>query len=412
MTKPKIFFIPTYIGPLKHYARLIPYLEDKYEVGFLFVYKDSPRRQEAIDYCKENNYIFYIIDEGLNEDKRISIPFFTPLKKRYEHSMACREFLENIRPVKIISHKSSSPYDTIFKEANKKGVETIVLQWSSDAGLLEREDRQCSLVRRIYLFVLRVLSGVLDVFYKEPRYGYGLAIPKKVGIFYEEKAPYYLKNGCDSGSVCIVGSPDLQLLHELKQKINLNSLLKDELLRKYGLEKNKLKIMVILHRFYLTADSKYRMTMEEQVAHYYDLFEIIREVFSEDEAEIILKTHPTEIQIYNMYKPYANLGVKIYSGEARTDELVCLSDLYIGEPASSVNYMAVGSGIQAIFVNFSQLKIINERGKYFFIKQVVGEKGEFIEKLKEFKAGKFENMYDKTKANLRSIDKTIELINK
>ena len=96
MTKQKIFFIPTYIAPLKHYERLIPYLEDKYDVGFLIVRPDSSRRQEMIKYCKENEYIYYVIDKGIAKDDKTRIPFFTPIKKRYEHSIACQNFLNTI----------------------------------------------------------------------------------------------------------------------------------------------------------------------------------------------------------------------------------------------------------------------------------------------------------------------------
>lgn len=411
MDKPKIFFIPTYIGPLKHYARLMPYLEDKYDVGFLIVRPDSQRRQELVKYCQEKKYRFHILDQGLEKDNTIRIPFISPLMKRYRHSLACRNFLETQKPAKIISHKAWSPYDTIFKEANRLGVETIVLQWSSDAGILPGDERRRPFLTRIYLWLLSGLFGILDLFYQEPRFGYAPAIPKKVGVFYEGKKNDYIEKGCRPETIQVVDSFDLQLLHELKNKIDSQPAMKSELLKKYGLSGDKLKIMVIMHRFYLTADSRHRLTMAEQVAHYHELFKLIRSVFSEDEAEIFLKTHPTEIEIYQMYRPYEALGVKIFSGEAKTDELVCLADLYIAEPASSVNYMAVGAGLPAIFVNFSELKIINERANYFYINEVIGDTNKFIERLNQFKQGRLVDSYDRSMADFPSIVKTVDLIN-
>lgn len=411
MTKPKIFFIPTYVAPLRHYARLIPYLEDKYDVGFLFVYKDSPRRQEAIDCCKEKNYTFYIIDEGLNEDRGIRLPFFTPLKKRYKHSISCRNFLETVKPAKIISHKAGPPYDTIFKEANLKGVETIVLQWSSAASVIGTNIRNYSLSRRVYNFILELLYRLLDLFYKEPRFQCIPAIPKKIGVFNQEKAEYYVKEGYDSSTIEIVGSIDFQLLHELKKKIDSNNTFREKLLEKYIIDTRKLKIMVILYRFYF-APEEYKMTIEEHVAHYFKMFKLIREVFPEQDAEIFLKMHPTENTMQKIYEKYGDLGVKLFFGDSKTDELLCLSDLYIADPTSSVNYMVLGSGTPAIFVNLSNFKALNEKIKFFNIKQVITGENDFIDKLKEFKNGLLEKQYDNTNIELKSIDKTIEFINK
>ncbi len=410
MAKPKIFFIPTYIGPLKHYERLIPYLKDRYEVGFLIVRPDSPRRREMIEYCQAKKYTFYVIDQGLAGDTKIRIPFFTPLKKRYEHSMACRNFLEAVRPVKIISHKSWSPYDTIFKEANQKGIETIVLQWSSDAGLIEGRKRQHIFLQKTYFYWLEKLYRILDLFYKESRYRCTPAIPKKIGVFSEKKAQDYLKKDYDSKTIRVVGSIDFQLVHELKQKIDSNKVLREQLLKKYGLDQNRLKIMVVLHRFYLDLGEN-RMTIAEHVSHHYEMFKIIHEVFAEENVHIILKMHPTENTMPEIYESYKQLGVKLYHGEAKTDELLCLADLYISEPASSVNYMVLASGTPAIFVNFSKAYFLNERMKYFYIKQIVSDQWDFRRLLLQFKHGTLEKQYDNTRINVRSVEAVIELIN-
>jgi len=125
MQKPKIYFVPQYIGPLKHFERFFPYLKEKYDIGILLISGDDDRRKELIEYCNKEKYPYYIIEKGLKGSSKFHIPFFTPIKDRYDHSVACRSFLKTARPVKIIATKSKYPYDTIFKEANRINIDTI-----------------------------------------------------------------------------------------------------------------------------------------------------------------------------------------------------------------------------------------------------------------------------------------------
>ena len=121
--KPKLIFSPiAYIATLKHFERLVPYLKDKYNIGFLFIGSDTVRGREAIEYCKKKNYEFHVINKGLTKDQRIRIPFVTPFYERYIHSVACRDFLERVMPAKIIAAKSTPMHDTILKEANRKEI--------------------------------------------------------------------------------------------------------------------------------------------------------------------------------------------------------------------------------------------------------------------------------------------------
>ncbi len=412
MKKQKIFFIPTYIGPIKHYERLIPYLQDTYDVEFLIVRPESSQRKESVEYCKEKKYTYHIIDKGITRDIGIRIPFFTPIKKRYEHAIACRNFLKTHEAAKIISHKSSSPYDSLFREANRLGIETIVLQWSSAASIIEQDKRVNSFVQKTYLFFLKVIFALLDLFYKESRFGYKTAIPKKIGVFDKIKKEYYIGEGFDPKIIDIVGSIDFQLLYELRKRIDTDSRLRESLLEKYGLSKNKINIVVILYRFYMAPDKKYKMTIDEHVSHYYDLFKSIREVFSEEEANVLLKMHPTENRMPELYHSYKELGVQLFYGDAKTDELVCLSDLYISEPASSVNYMVLGSNTPSIFVNLSEFEFLNNRAQYFNITHIATSREGFIRKLKEFKNGTLERQYNTDDIELRSIDKTVSFIKK
>lgn len=414
MDKPKIYFIPAYLGPLKHYARLIPYLKDKYDVGFLLMDRGNARFRESAAYCQEKKYPYYVIREGVYREHKIRLPFITTLIERRDHIKECRIFLETVRPAKIIAHKAWHPHDAVFREANLRGIETIVLQWSSDAGLIPPNDEQKtkrSVLQKLYFYLVKIFFEIVDLFSKNIQYRSKPAIPKKIGVFYEDKARYYLESGHDPRSVRIVGSIDLQLVSELKRSIESSPALKNELLKKYDLSPNKLKIIVILYRFYLIGDERFKMTIPEHVAHHYALFKTIREVFTEAEAEVILKIHPTESPMPYIYESYKPLGVKLCGADAKTDELVCLSDLYISDPTSSVNYMALGCGLPAIFVNFSTVQFLNDRMKYFYINQVVSDYADFRNQLRAFKSGSLVKAYRLPANSLESLDNTIALIN-
>ncbi|MBI4118610.1 MAG: hypothetical protein HY455_03690 [Parcubacteria group bacterium] len=409
--KEKILFIPPYIAPLKYFERFIPHLSGSYTIGFLFIGRDSARRKEMISYAEHKNHAFHILEEGLPDPRKKHIPFVTPLRERYVHAHACREFLKRVKPQKIIAHKSGYAFDTIYKEANKLGIETIVLQWSSDASFVERFPAPKRILKRLYFFTVQMVSGLLDLFHKEPRYGFTPGVPKKIIVFTKAKADLYLHRGYAPDTIHVVGSPDFQLIRELKQKIDSDPIFKKRLLEKYGLKENKKKIVVILYRFYLSPPKEYKMTVEEHVEHYYYLFKTIRDVFPENTADIVLRMHPTENSMEEIYKPYEALGVQLSFGEeARTDELICLSDIYVGEPSTSVNNMVLASGIPAIFVNLSEFSALDKTGEHFNIDRIIKTESALKEALMNFKRGEMQKYYDNSHLDVSSVDKIVKLI--
>ncbi len=416
--KPKIIFSPmAYIAQLKHVERFIPYLKDKYDIGFLFIGKHSSRRQEVIEYCNKKGYEFYVIEEGFVKDQKVRIPIITPLWERYLHSKACRKFLDSVNPQKIITTRAIPSADTILKEANRKGTDTIVLQWSGSAlrrAALLNEKPDKTLVRKLHDYLLKIISNILDIPYKEPRFGLAPANPAKMGVFDDDEAKNGLGRHHDSGTVHIVGSPDFQFIDELKQKIDSKPSLKKQLLDKYDLSENKLKILIILFRYYRTPPDKYKMTISEHVAHYYEVLKKMREVFSESEADIMLKIHPGEYSEgqANIYESYKKLGIKLYVGQSKTDELLCLSDLCITEPQTSVNYMILASNTPAIFLNMHHRTDIDKLAPFFGIKHIVKKEDDFVNLLQQFKDGELPKQYDNSDIELKSVDNAVELINR
>src|SRR3989344_8437583 len=128
MNKPKIYFVPPNIAALKYYERLIPHLENIYDVGFLLVRHEGVLLSEMADYCRGKNRHFYVLSLGPKAE-RGSIPFISPIRKMLAHEKSCRDFLKNMRPAKLIFEKTTNPMSSIAYEANHQGVETIVLQW-------------------------------------------------------------------------------------------------------------------------------------------------------------------------------------------------------------------------------------------------------------------------------------------
>jgi len=188
-----------------------------------------------------------------------------------------------------------------------------------------------------------------------------------------------------------------------------NNVFKKELLRKYELSPHKLKILLIVCRYFPHKKDDYGMTPEEHIAHYFNIFKVIRSVFNVSEADLLLKLHPAEENVYESYK--RQFGVKIYGDITRTEELVCLSDLYIASPSTNVNYMALGSSVPAIFMNFStSVKSPNECLEVFSIKSTANDTEEFVRKLRQFKNGGLPKQYDNNRIDLKSLDNIVRFI--
>ena len=393
----------------------MPYLVAMYDVGFLIMIRESHHRAEVLEYCREKNYAFYVMDEKFSSKPKFRIPIVTVLKRRYDQSVAYQKFLEEVVPTKIVCHKAAHPYDTILKEANEKGIDTIILQVSTEKNFQRRPARirTWNIAWNLHMFLLTSLGTVLDffdIFRKEKRFGLTPAIPKKIGVFTEEEARAWALKGYDPKTIHVVGSIDFQSVYDLKQKIESDPVFKEKLLEKYGLSKNKIHIVVVLFRFYMNLSREDVLTIPEHVAVNYDVFKILREIFSPEEADIILRMSPTENRMPEVYESYKKLGVKLCFGPGtQTDEVVCLADLYVAEPLTSVNNILLPSNVPAVFFNFSKLQYMNNDADYFHIKQVIADKGKFKATLQDFKNGKLEKQYDNSKINVKSAETTIKL---
>jgi hypothetical protein len=362
-----------------------------------------------VEHCMAKGYQYSIVSEGLDNTGR-RIPFVTPAVKHYAHILACRRFLKTERPSKIILTKSVPPHHTILKEANRLGVETIVLQWALSGAkelYAERAPRPPSVHLKIYYALVDVLRKFIDVILGGLPYAFSRAVPKKAGVIDDYAKQLFEKRyGFNPKTTRAVGMVDFQVVHELKQRIVSDGVFRKKLEERYNLSAKKRRILVLSWHFHRKKSSN--ITTEEQIAYFYDVMRMIREVFPQEGTSVLMKLHPSdEPQLYESYK---QLGVSVFADEASTEELICLSDLVIVDPWTSANYMVLASNVAAIFINFSHMKLLNEGMKYFNIKHTVVDKAEFIEKLRQFKEGRLDKQYNNDFINVTSVDNIRALI--
>jgi hypothetical protein len=400
-----------YIGSLKYYAKLFARLSALYDVSFLLIRRDDRRRRQMVAYLERGGYPYEVLDNGLNGKR---VPFLGPIVKRIAHERACRNFLKRTKPVKVVVTKNIAPHDILVREANRLGIETILLQWayfSDDSKMLTVHNVHYPLVRRTYYwfvdFVYRFISACLHR-------GSATVMPRRVGAI-DEKAAEGYKNrlGFDPGTIRIVGLADFQIVSELKREVATDSARRASLFEKYILSATKQHILVFAQAHHLRGPIHgVQVTKAAQVSHYRSVIEDVRSVFPATHVEIILKLHPSDD--YRTYTEYQELGVKIFGDEAVSEELICLSDLCVSIPWSSVNYSIVASATPAIFANFSKDPLLQERNtpavKYYGGHHVVTTPDEFITLLKQFKAGHLKMQYDGGRFDTHSLDHIIEFI--
>src|SRR3989338_1580272 len=415
--RPKIFPIPSYIGSLKYLERVSLPLRRAYEVGFIIIQLEDEKRKDMVEYCREHRLSFFDLTESAGGAERV--PFISPLLKRFRHSEECRKLLKRERPNKVVATKTVYPHDTILKEANDLGIETIILRWTFSADGIDRVQRPkpshqkkkkrggSSFLKKAYYSVLSALTFFLDAPRTESKYGITPAIPHKIGALNAKDAEFF-SHSYKKETIRIIESIDIQSAFDLKQKIRSSEEYREKLLKKYNLDPRKIKIFLVAYRFYSKRDeSDLGMTLREHLAYYQDAIKILRSFFPADAADIYLKLHPGE---ENVYDSYEELGVKIFGDESNIEELVCLADLYIASPQTNVNYLVLGSGVPALFINFSLRSHLEAYVQNFHIRHVITDKNDFLEKVREFKDGKLEHQYDNSRVDLKSLDRTVEFI--
>ncbi|NOY35809.1 MAG: hypothetical protein GXP44_02730 [bacterium] len=414
--RPKIYFIVKYIAALKYYEKILPHLRNKYEVGFLLL-----ADRGMIGYCEEKSLKFHtlFLRDTANKTSKLRVPFVSHIRDQNQFLKECDKFLASQKPAKLVSVlRINFPVQAIFAKANALGIETIALQWalqfpkSKNKPKADREWHWLEVAggacRKIYYFILAPILNFL--------YSLSSGLPcdtaahnaKKIGVMSEAAKNAFIEAGYGpEEKFAVVGNAEFQNMHELARKVNSDPSFKDCLLGKYNLQPGKLNILVISTFFYLGKTVKFT-DRRGQIKYFRNIFELIRRIFPKGEADILFKLHPKEENIYR--DSYEDLGVKIFTKEAMTDELISLSGLYIAHPGTSANFMLLASGKPAIFINFTPLDFLNEGARYYNIKNIAAEPDEFLRSLKKFRDKKLELQYENKDIELDSINKIVAFL--
>jgi len=411
--RPTIHILPLYIGVLKYFERLLPYFEKKYAVSFVLLTRedgDGPvkKEQEMARYCEEKGYSYFILNEGMRKTP-IRIPFFTPIKKRYEHRNACRKFLNSHRPVKVITSKARNPHHTFLREAERLGVETIILQWSfggvMDKSIYNKPSASAGLFQKLYSRTLEKCAVAIDTARGDVEYDTTAVIPRKIGLIDELQDVKRYADSYNPQSISIVGSADIQIAYDLKNHAESDILFKKNLYHKYSLDPRKATILVIPFRFHSHWYNS-GMREKEQSDHWLGIVKNIKAVYRQEELNLVIKIHPSDQE--RIYAPLRAEGIHVLKN-AFLEEVLAITDLCITDPFTTANYMVLGSNVHAIFINFSTLKL--ETGMpYYHILRTVNDREEFIEMVRRFKQGALEKQYDNSSVEMRSIEKIVSFL--
>jgi len=408
--KPVLYFVPIYIGSLKYFAKLVSYLSPYYQVEFLLVRGRDKRRVQMEEYLTDNKYVYHIIDQGLKSSLGIRVPFFTPVWGHIMQILACRRFLKKQRPDKIVMVKNLPPYNIIVKEANRLGIDTVMLQWAygGNKAVSKSSVKILPTWQKFYYSIIDLLYGVVDFSLGGISYVNSLGSIDRVGIM-NEAAIEVIEDRCGISpeKMTLVGSADQQIIHELRERIERDTLFRKNLQHKYGITQEKRIITVLawgLHK-----RKRWGFSFEEHIVYLRSVLELIRKFFPPEKTDILLKLHPGDEPA--LYDSLRDLSVRVFGDEAETDELICLADLCILDPWTAANILVIASGAPAIFVNFSRLTAINAGKELYHLKEIATTREHFNYLLKQFRAGQLPLQYNERRVDIHAIEKIVALIN-
>ncbi len=418
--KPKIFFIPRYIASLKYYEKLFPALCERFSPFFL-LFEDKG----MVAYCRGHSIPFYDgflkLKEG--ESSTFRIPFLSHIQDHNAILRHITHFLDIQKPKRIIS-ETALDFNTrsLFHEANLRGIDTVALQWCLQSTktraiklrvgqyMQKFRARYGSVLKGIimesYFFLLGLVFRALDFFRKGPHYMSSDLNAKRLGVIDGYARKVFLAFGWPAEKISIVGHADFELVRELKKRFEHDPAFSKALLGKYGLSQNKKHILVVSNIFYAGHVSVFT-DRAGQIAYFRKIFEAIRKVVPEREADILFKLHPRE---GNIYQSCEELGIRVYGTEANIEELIVLSGLYIAHPMTAANFSILPSGVPAIFINFTPLTFLSDVTDYYHIHHVVSDWSEFGAMLHGWHNGFLSPQYDDAETHADALKQIIKFV--
>lgn len=395
--KPMLFFIPHYVGSFKYFEKLAPHLS-RYDVRFLLIfgrksYKDMCR------YAEEKKLNAYLMaGPKPSYFDRLPLISFARAALRYKKEVA--KFFKTVPNAKLVSANDQGFYmKYLFRKANERGFETMVLQWS----LMYPEQRErlkssAPPVRRflyrfgkpIYLAIKKIIGAIIFGGREDSSKGYlGAGNAQQLGVINEQAYEDFKAHGIPPEKMSVVGYLDFEIARETQKNFSKSGA-KQLLEKHYGFDSNKKHIVIFSSPFH-RSDLSF-ITPKDQFDYTEMLFKTIREFCSPEQYEILFKTHPSEKP--ELYLPLKEkYQVKFLDRNVVNAEVVFLSDLYIAT-SSTTNFTPILMGKDALFLNFHKLIMVSATKKYFGIKQFIEDPAEFRRLISEFRQGRLEKQYE------------------
>jgi len=412
--KNKLLLIPHYLGSLKYFEKLIPHLEDKYDVYFMLFFPKGEYFHEMVKYCKDKKYNVHVIDIPRVPLFVKKIPLLYFAASIYYYKKEVDMLLKEESISKMISVNDNSLYmKYLFNKANKKGIETMVLQWALTYPWQRARVKTPRLWRRIAYRILKpiyIKFKNLIVFFiagggtDRSKGVLGSGPAKKFGVINKQAYDFFVANGISKEKMSIVGYLDFHLAEDTLRRLDSDVGIREKIADKYGINTEKKNIAL-----YYSPTSKKDVTGLSEKEDYEleeTIVKTIRKVCPENEYDILFKIHPSEE--VGLYAGLSKYGVKIFDKDTKNDELIYFADLYIAH-STTTNFIPIMMGKEAVFINPLNLSAVDTTKKLFSIKQFAVETEDFEDLLMEYSGGTLEKQYDKsdedifTKDSLRKI---------
>lgn len=398
--KPVLLLVPHYMGSLIYFEKLLPGLSDKYEVVFFPLFAKQKYFKEMVDYCEQKGYKLYLLKEPQLPSLIKKIRFVRELIWVWYFKSAARKIFCVLNVKKIIFVNDNSIYTRwLITEGNKKGIDTMVLQWALFyEGQRSRPLRLVKAWRKvfykigkpIYLFFRKIFRGLILGFgFEDGKFVIGAGPSRRMGVINSAAKDCFVRVGVPEKKISIVGHPDFYLAEKIMSDLNSDGLEKMKVADKYEINLSKKNVIFYSSPMY-TKDVTI-LTLIEQLDYTRRLFVTVRKYLTEESYDLIFKVHPVEKA--DFYKPLEKIGVKIMDKQANNNELIFLSDLYIAD-STFTDFIPIAMGKEAIFVNFFKLPSVESAKSCFGIKRFVEDWDEFEKLLKLYRDGKLPRQYE------------------
>lgn len=398
--KPKLIFVPHYIGSLKYFEKLLPHLSEKYEVIFLPIFAKWRYFGEIVDYCRAKNYPAFIIERPRLNPLFEKITLIRRLFWVRHFKQGVNKLLSDREINKFIAVNDNSVYVRyLFTEANKKNIDTAVLQWALIyEGQRERPPRNVLWWRKImyrfgkplYILARKTLTRLfLRTGFEDAKSVIGDGPSKRLGVINKQAYDFFISKGLPAEKTSIVGYLDFHLAEQTKKDFDADQNKREQAAKRLNISLSKKNIVIYSTPLYTKEIIIF--TENDQLAYFRRLIAVLLKEYKEKDYDILFKVHPAENE--RLYQPLRDLGVKVIDKHTSNPELVYFAELYIAD-GTTTNFIPIIMGKDCIFTNLFNLTAIETTKECFGIKKFINDWDEFETLLKLHHLGKLPRQYE------------------